>query len=77
MLLSDIPENLEVAEDCAVSFRNKDVADLREKLEMLIRRPDRVKHFEGRARAHILEHYSWDKVTEHTEALYREMMDSK
>jgi len=74
VLLSDIPENLEVAEDCAVSFRSKDVGDLRDKLEMLIRRPDVVKQFEGRARGHIQQHYSWDKVAENTEIVYRELM---
>ena len=74
VLLSDIPENLEVAEDCAVSFRSKDVEDLHEKLEALIRHPDRVREFEGRAREHIVQHYSWDKVAENTEALYRELL---
>lgn len=73
VLVSDIPENLEVAEECAASFRSKDVGDLREKLELLLKRPDLVKHYEDRARSHILQHYSWDTVTESTEALYREL----
>ena len=30
VLASDIPENLEVVEDCAVTFRTRDVDDLRE-----------------------------------------------
>lgn len=75
VLLSDIPENLEVAEDCAVSFRSRDVGDLREKLEMLIRHPEVVRGYESKARAHIQQHYSWDKVAENTEKVYRELMD--
>jgi len=75
VLLSDIPENLEVAENCAVSFRSKDVNDLREKLEMLIRCPDVVREYEARARNHIVQHYSWDKVAENTETLYREVLN--
>jgi glycosyltransferase involved in cell wall biosynthesis len=70
VLLSDIPENLEVAEDCAVSFRSKDVGDLKEKLEMLLARPDLVKHYEEKAKNHVRLQYSWDKVAESTEALY-------
>jgi glycosyltransferase involved in cell wall biosynthesis len=74
VLLSDIPENLEVGEDCAVSFRSKDVHDLQEKLEMLIRQPELVRQYEERARAHIQAHYSWDTVAENTEAVYRELL---
>lgn len=74
VLLSDIPENLEVGEDCAVSFRSQDVDDLQAKLEMLIRDPALVKEYERRASAHILAHYSWDKIAENTEALYRDVL---
>lgn len=71
VLISDIPENVEVAEDKAVTFRTKDVADLRARLQELIADPARVRTYEARARAHIQEHYSWDMVTRNTEAVYR------
>ena len=74
VLVSDIPENLEVASGVAVTFRSRDVSDLREKLEMLIRNPDRVREYESRARAHIQQRYSWDTVAEQTEAVYAEMV---
>jgi len=74
VLISDIPENLEVASEVAVPFRSRDVGDLRDKLEMLIRNPDRVREFESRARAHIQRHYSWDTVVEQTEAVYEGML---
>jgi glycosyltransferase involved in cell wall biosynthesis len=77
VLLSDIPENLEVADGVSVSFRSKDVADLKDKLQMLIARPDVVKQFEGRARDHIRDQYSWDKVTESTETLYRSQLAAR
>lgn len=77
VLLSDIPENLEVAEECAVSFRSKDVDDLRDKLQMLIQRPDLVQSYESRARAHMEDHYSWDKVVENTESVYRDLVDGE
>jgi len=75
VLLSDIPENLEVAEGCSVSFRSQDVNDLREKLEALIRDPARVQSFESKARAHIQQHYSWDRVAAATEEVYRRLVE--
>jgi glycosyltransferase involved in cell wall biosynthesis len=77
VLISDIPENREVAEEVAPSFRSKDVDDLRDKLEMLIRDPALVKQYESRARGHILQNYSWDKVTENTETVYRELLERR
>ena len=74
VLVSDIPENLEVAEDVAPSFRSKDVDDLHQKLEHLIRNPDRVKFYESRARQHIQMNYSWEKVVEHTENVYKGLL---
>ena len=74
VLLSDIPENLEVAEDCAVPFRSQNVDDLHQKLESLIRHPETVRAYEARARNHIMRHYSWDQVAENTEAVYREAL---
>ncbi|HTO91493.1 MAG TPA: glycosyltransferase family 4 protein [Candidatus Sulfotelmatobacter sp.] len=74
VLLSDIPENLEVGEDCAVPFRSQDVGDLKQKLEMLLTHPEVVREYESKARAHIQEHYSWDKVAEHTETVYRDLL---
>jgi glycosyltransferase involved in cell wall biosynthesis len=74
VLVSDIPENLEVASEVAVPFRSRDVSDLRAKLQMLIRSPDQVREYESRAREHIRRHYSWDTVAEQTEAVYAEML---
>jgi len=73
VLLSDIPENVEVAENCAVSFRSRDVADLRDKLQMLVDQPERVRSYEALARQHMHDHYSWDTVVENTEAVYRDL----
>ena len=73
VLISDIPENMEVAEECAVSFRTKDVDDLQAKLERLIRHPEEVAQYGDRARAHIQRHYSWDNVAESTARLYEDL----
>jgi len=77
VLVSDIPENMEVAEECALSFRSKDVEDLRSKLDHLIHHPEEVERYGARARAHIAQHYSWDNVAESTARLYEDVTGKK
>jgi len=74
VLVSDIPENLEVVGDCSPSFRSKDVSDLTEKLEALLRDPTLVSEYEKRSRDHVAKKYSWDTIAESTEKLYLEML---
>ena len=42
-VVSDIPENIEVVEDKAISFKKGNIEDLREKLEFLINNEEYVK----------------------------------
>jgi glycosyltransferase involved in cell wall biosynthesis len=74
VLISDIPENLEVTEDCALTFKNRDVDDLTAKLQLLVDDPALVRHYEQKARSHIVEHYSWDRVVDATEATYEGLL---
>jgi glycosyltransferase involved in cell wall biosynthesis len=74
VLVSDIPENMEVVEDCAPSFRSKDVDDLTEKLRMLIGSPDLVARYEEKGRHLILTRFTWDGVTSSLENLYLELL---
>ncbi|MFA5905019.1 MAG: glycosyltransferase family 4 protein [Desulfobacula sp.] len=69
-LASDIPENLEAVENFGFTFKNRDVGDLREKLDTLIRNPEKVEEKKKTARAHVLNHYSWDTITDQMEELY-------
>jgi glycosyltransferase involved in cell wall biosynthesis len=77
VLISDIPENLEVTEDCAFTFKSKDVDDLTTQLGRLVHEPALVREFEAKARGHIAEHYSWDRVVDATEAVYEELLGSR
>ncbi len=69
-LSSDIPENLEAVEGFGYTFRNRDVKDLREKLDTLINSPEKVNEKKKTARDHVLKHYSWDTITDQMEELY-------
>jgi len=72
VLMSDIPENLEVAADVAATFRNRDVDDLTAQLAALLADPARVRAFESPARRRIEERYSWERAVADTEAVYRD-----
>ena len=67
-LVSDIEENTQVLGPFGASFHKGDGEDLRKTLADALRQPPPA----GRAQqAYIQEHYSWDRVTEETLALYR------
>jgi len=70
VLMSDIPENVEVSGGSAVTFRSKDVEDLREKLQSLLNDEPLVRRYGEMARKHVLEQYDWEKVVDSTEQLY-------
>ena len=76
VLISDIPENVEVSGDCAVTFKSKDVADLKEKLEMLLSNEDVVRDYRKRAKQCVRERYDWEKVVDSTEQLYESVRNS-
>ena len=73
VLVSDIPENMEVVQDCAVSFKTKDVDDLEAQLRTLIANPGRVEAVARTCKAHAEEHYSWNRIVEATEAVYLDL----
>lgn len=63
-LVSDIPENMEVVTDHAVSFQKGDVDDLESKLRSLLEDPHKVSDYKSNAADYILNRYSWDMVVE-------------
>ena len=70
-LVSDIPENMEVVGDYAVSFRKSDVEDLKEKLEMLLADPKLAAQYREKSADYICKKYNWDRVVEQTLEVYR------
>lgn len=71
-LVSDIEECASVVEDRAVVFMKGDIGDLREKLQGLIKRVEKVEGYKGEATEFICRKYDWDEVVEKTVELYRE-----
>jgi glycosyltransferase involved in cell wall biosynthesis len=77
VLISDILENVEVVDDCSPSFATKNVADLREKLQMLLNDTELVKSYEVKCRDHVSRKYSWDTITDSLENLFYELSGCK
>ena len=72
-LVSDIPPNREAAADCAPIFPSGDVAALSARLSELIGDEVARASYGRAARERVLETYSWDRATEATLAVYREL----
>ncbi len=70
-LVSDIPENTEVVEDKAVTFKHGNVEDLRQQLEFLLQSPDKVSEYQKIAADFICNKYDWDHVVDKTLDVYR------
>lgn len=69
-LVSDIPENTEVVEDKALSFRKGDVLDLKEKLQYLLENETVVKNYKEKSSAFICQKYNWEDVVDRTIQVY-------
>jgi glycosyltransferase involved in cell wall biosynthesis len=72
---SDIPENLEALEHNGYTFENRNPKSLSRVLTSLIEHPEKVEEKKARARRHVLQFYSWDKIADKMEALYISLLD--
>ena len=78
VLVSDIPENLEVASEIAVTFRGTDARDLVRAMEELLAMREDERSERGRlARERVRREYSWDRVTDSVESLYLGLVHSR
>ena len=69
-IVSNIPENIEVVEDKAMSFQKGDVADLKEKLQYLLENESVVRNYKEKSSAFICGKYNWEEVVDRTVQAY-------
>ncbi|MCP4643247.1 MAG: glycosyltransferase family 1 protein [bacterium] len=74
VLVSDIPYNIETVGDAGLTFRNKDVDDLRDRIQHLVDHPDEVACYRTEAVERIKAHYNWNAIAETYESLFRETL---
>jgi glycosyltransferase involved in cell wall biosynthesis len=73
-IASDIPENLEVLGEAGLPFRSKDPEDLARVMEWCIRNPEAATELGRKARHRVEAHFSWERVVEQLESLYKRVM---
>lgn len=74
VLASDIPENVELVDGAGFTFKRGDVADLSEKMALLIGDAEARELAGRRARLRIRDHYQWDPIAAEIEKLYGEVL---
>ncbi|OGL78212.1 hypothetical protein A3E39_03070 [Candidatus Uhrbacteria bacterium RIFCSPHIGHO2_12_FULL_60_25] len=77
VVMSDIPENLEIIDHAGISFPTDDRDALRNILAWLVQDPALVRERGRRAREIALRLYSWDSIVEKTERLYESLLRSR
>jgi glycosyltransferase involved in cell wall biosynthesis len=70
VLTSDIPENKEASGPWGITFKNKDVKDLKDKLDLLLARKDLVNSQNKERMKYIERNYSWAKTTDDLEKIF-------
>lgn len=74
-IVSDIPENTEVVQDYALKFHKSDIADLREKLEEILKEyQDAARWDANKIKGYIRNKYNWDDVAKETLKVYENII---
>jgi len=74
VIMSDIPENLELVDHSGVAYEVGNIQRLRDAIGWVLSDPQLVKERGRRAREVVRRLYSWDSVVERTEALYSSLI---
>ncbi len=74
VLVSDIAYNVEAVAHAGVSFRNRNVVDLRDKMQWLVEHPDDVAHFRTEAVERVRTEYDWDRITDEYERIFADVI---
>lgn len=69
-LISDIPENVDVAQDYAITFKVGNLDDLVEKLKLCLEPGQKFKE----SRQYIIDKYNWNEVVDKTIRKYEEIL---
>ncbi len=74
VLMSDIPENLELIDHSGITFKTGDIQALRDMIQWLVQDPQLVHERGERARDVIKRRYSWESVTDRVESVYQSLV---
>ena len=69
-LVSDIEENVQICEDYADTFKNGNIDNLKEKLEICLNKKTDERKDDKEVSDYVLNKYDWNDVTKKTKILY-------
>jgi glycosyltransferase involved in cell wall biosynthesis len=73
VIMSNIPENLELVDHSGIAFPVNDVARLRDTLAWLSEDTEILRERGERARAMVVRDYNWDSIAKKTDRVYRDL----
>jgi glycosyltransferase involved in cell wall biosynthesis len=76
-LVSDIEANKEALADTGYIFEDKNVSDLRSKLEYILANPDQLKIAGAKALARVKKEYNWNDIADQVLGVYKSVIKVK
>jgi glycosyltransferase involved in cell wall biosynthesis len=77
-IVSDLPEHLEVVgADAGLVFPTRDVAGLRDAIQVAIDEPERMREVGRAARIRVASRYSWEHIVDAHERIYTEVVQGR
>lgn len=73
-LVSDIEANKEALGDTGYVFENKNVSDLKNKLEIMLAEPEQVKVYGQKALERVKTDYNWNDISDQVLAVYKSVV---
>jgi len=77
LICSDIEENVFAVSDEAILFRKGNVLSLKEAIEKSLNKEDEIVLNAEKARERVLSTFSWDKVAEEHEEIFKQLLSKK
>jgi len=77
VLANDVPEHHEVIADTGMYFTTSKPNDLKNKLQLLLNDPQLVEEYRQKAENRILQYYTWDKIVDQYEGLFKFSLGQK
>lgn len=75
VLASDIEPNKEAIGDIGLTFANKSITDLNQKLTYLLNHPELVAQMGAKLKARVDAEYNWDNIVKKTSTLYKTQLN--
>ncbi|MFH1457257.1 MAG: glycosyltransferase family 4 protein [Patescibacteria group bacterium] len=83
VLVSDIPANMEATNgdtnlgSVGFTFKNRNIGDLANKLEILVNSPEIVRMIGKKAQKYVGVYYNWDEIADRTDKIYMSIVLAK